>query len=96
VKETDALSSRKKERHEQVWKAPTEYAARELQFQAPDDPKEFSGQRVAKCTSFNEVQPARYDFTLAWSKSEAKKKAAWRARWLGICVDLNDDEAGTS
>jgi hypothetical protein len=35
----------------------TEGAARQLEYQAPDNPEEFPDQRVAECASFNEVQP---------------------------------------
>jgi hypothetical protein len=40
-------------------------AARQLDYQAPDDPEEFPGPRVAEVESFNEVQPGTLEFALA-------------------------------
>jgi hypothetical protein len=54
-------------------------AARQLDYQAPDDPKEFPGLRAAKLESFNEVQPGTLEFALAWSRQDAKRAEAERA-----------------
>jgi hypothetical protein len=40
-------------------------ATRQLDYQTPDEPKEFPGQRAAESASFNEVQPGTLEFTLA-------------------------------
>jgi hypothetical protein len=45
-----------------------EDTARQLDYQAPDDPEEFPGQRAAERTLFNEVQPGTLEFALAWSR----------------------------
>jgi hypothetical protein len=46
-------------------------AARQLDYQALDDPKEFPGPRAAEVESFNEVQPGTLEFTLARSRQDA-------------------------
>jgi hypothetical protein len=46
-------------------------AARQLDSQALDDPKEFPGLRATKVESFNEVQPGTLEFTLARSRQDA-------------------------
>jgi hypothetical protein len=49
--------------------------------------------------SFNEVQPGTLEFVLIWSRQDAKRAEAERARRLGLCVDLDDndeDDAGPS
>jgi hypothetical protein len=74
-----------------------EDATLQLEYQAPDDPEEFPGLKVAELASFNEVQPGTLDFVLAWSRQDAKKADAKRARCLGLCVNLEDDnDAGLS
>jgi hypothetical protein len=40
-------------------------AAHQLDYQAPDDPEEFPGQRAVEVESFNEVQPGTLEFALA-------------------------------
>jgi hypothetical protein len=73
-------------------------AARQLDYQAPNDPEEFPSQRAAERTSFNEVQPGTLEFALAWSRKYTKRAEAERARRLGLCVNLeeDDDDAGPS
>jgi hypothetical protein len=71
-------------------------AAGQLDYQAPDDPEKFPGLRVAEVESFNEVQPGTLKFALAWSRQDAKRAEAERARRLGLCVNLDDDDAGPS
>jgi hypothetical protein len=75
-------------------------ATRQLNYQAPDDPEEFPGMRVAERKSFNEVQPGTLEFALAWSRQDAKRAEAERARCLGLCVNMDDheeeDDAGPS
>jgi hypothetical protein len=44
--------------------------------------------------SFNEVQPGTLEFALAWSRQDAKRAKAERARRLGLCVNLEDDDEG--
>jgi hypothetical protein len=54
---------------------------------------------VAEVESFNEVQPGTLEFALAWSRQDAKRAEAERARRLGVCVNLDyneDDDAGPS
>jgi hypothetical protein len=67
-------------------------AARQLDYQAPDDPEEFPGLRAAQRESFNEVQPGTLEFALAWSRQDAKRAEAERARCLGLCVNLDEEE----
>jgi hypothetical protein len=77
----------------------TEDAALQLEYHAPNDPKEFPGLKAAELASFNEVQPGTLDFVLAWSRQDTKKADAERARRLGLCVNLennDDDDAGPS
>jgi hypothetical protein len=58
-------------------------ATRQLDYQAPDDPKAFPGLRAAERESFNKVQPGALEFTLAWSRQDARRAEAERARRLG-------------
>jgi hypothetical protein len=51
-------------------------AACQLDYQAPNDPEEFPGQRAAKRTSFNKVLPGTLEFPLAWSRQDAKRAEA--------------------
>jgi hypothetical protein len=46
-----------------------DYTAQQFQYQAPNDPDEFLGQRMAEPASFNEVQPGTLEFALAWSRN---------------------------
>jgi hypothetical protein len=69
----------------------TDEAAGQLDYQAPDDPEEFPGLRAAEVESFNEVQPGILEFALAWSRQDAKRAEVERARRLGLCVNLDDD-----
>jgi hypothetical protein len=91
-KEHDALAppSSKKARHL------ADEAADQLDYQAPDDLEEFPGLRAAEVESFNEVQPGTLEFALAWSKQDAKRADAERTRRLGLCVNLDEDDAGPS
>jgi hypothetical protein len=73
-----------------------EDAARQLEYQAPNDPEEFPGQRAAERTSLNEVQPGTLEFALAWSRKNAKRTEAKHARPLGLCVNLEEEDAGPS
>jgi hypothetical protein len=68
-------------------------AASHLAYQAPDDPEEFPGQRAAEDASFNEVQLGTLEFALAWSRQDAKRAEAERARRLGLCVNLEEEDA---
>jgi hypothetical protein len=69
-----------------------EDTACQLEYQALDDPEEFPGLRAAECASFNEVQPGTLEFVLAWSRQDAKKAKVERARRLGLCVNLEEDD----
>jgi hypothetical protein len=40
-------------------------AARQLDYQTPDETEEFPGQRAAERASFNQVQPGTVQFALA-------------------------------
>jgi hypothetical protein len=71
-------------------------AAGQLDYQAPDDPEEFPDLRVAEVESFNEVQPGTLELALAWSRQDTKRAEGERARCLGLCVNLNNDDARPS
>jgi hypothetical protein len=60
---------------------------RQLDYQAPNDPEEFPSLRVVELESFNEVQPGTLEFA-----QDAKRAEAERARRLGLCVNLDDNE----
>jgi hypothetical protein len=62
----------------------SEDAARQLDYQAPDDPAERA--------SFNEVQPGTLEFALAWSRQDAKRAKEEHARRLGLCVNLEEED----
>jgi hypothetical protein len=70
----------------------TDEAARQLDYQAPDDPEVFPGLREAERESFNEVQLGTLDFTLARSRQDVKRAEAERARRLGLYVNLDEEE----
>jgi hypothetical protein len=70
----------------------TEDAARQLDYQDPDDPEEFPGLRATERASFNEVQSGTLEFALAWSRQDAKRAEAKRARPLNLCVNLEEDK----
>jgi hypothetical protein len=67
-------------------------AAGQLDYQAPNDLKEFPGLRAAEVESFNEVQPGTLEFGVAWSRQDTKRAEAERARRLGLCVNLDEDD----
>jgi hypothetical protein len=67
-------------------------AAGQLDYQALDNPEEFPGLRAAEVESFNDVQSGTLKFALAWSRQDAKRAEAERARRLSLCVNLDDDE----
>jgi hypothetical protein len=69
-----------------------EEATLQLEYQAPDDSEEFPDPKAVELTSFNEVRPGTLDFVLAWSRQDAKKADTERARRLGLCVNLEDDD----
>jgi hypothetical protein len=69
-----------------------EDTACQLEYQAPDNPEEFLGLRAAECASFNKVQPGTLEFVLAWSRQDTKKTEIDRARRLGLCVNLEEDD----
>jgi hypothetical protein len=81
-----ALSSSKKARRL------ADEAARQLDYQTPDAPEEFPGQRAVERASFNEVQLGTLQFALAWSRQDAKRAETERARRLGLCVNLEEDD----
>jgi hypothetical protein len=70
----------------------TDEAARQLNYQAPDDLEQFPGLRATELESFNEVQSGTLEFALAWSKQDAKRAEAERTRCLDLCVNLDDKE----
>jgi hypothetical protein len=78
-----------------VWRL-AEDAALQLEYQTSDNPEEFPGLKAAELASFNEVQPGTLDFALAWSRQDAKRADTERALCLGLCVNLEDDDAGPS
>jgi hypothetical protein len=82
------------------WEARALY---ETQYMAPPDfrcPGTWrlsTGLKAAELTSFDEVQPGTLHFVLVWSRQDAKKADAERARRLGLCVNVeDDDDAGPS
>jgi hypothetical protein len=64
----------------------------QLEYRTLDNPEEFLGLRAAERASFNEVQPGTLDYVPAWSKQEAKREEAERARHLGFVMNLKDDD----
>jgi hypothetical protein len=63
-------------------------AEEQLMYWTTNDPEEFPGLRVTEHASFNEVQPRTLEYVLAWSKQDAKREEAERARRLNILVNL--------